>query len=129
MHLEAKQREMRERYVRKPKARGQRSPKLMRGVYVAPLRRRSPVCDFAELQQLLSAFLRSPKTKAIDFHKLLDLGTRFGLLLPDIRPLPAEEAEAANNRQDLSPELREVLRMEKEMREQRKQEQETKKTQ
>jgi hypothetical protein len=124
--LEAKQLSMRKRYARKPKARGLRAPKLERGITVRAVRRGKPVADFPELQALLCAHLRSPKIKAGDFHKLLEIGTRYGLVLPNIRPIPAEEAEAPNS-QDLSPELREVLRMEKEMREQRKKEQETKK--
>ncbi len=130
MSLEAKQREMRKRNSKcKHNARAPRGPKLERGITVAPVRRQKPIVDFPELQALLCAHLRSPKIKASEFANLLDLGTRYGLVLPNIRPIPAEEAEAPNSRQDLSPEMREVLLMEKQMREQRKKEQETKKTQ
>lgn len=119
-NLAAAQIEMRKRNSkRKPQARGPRTPKLMRGVYVAPVRRRSKVCDFAELQQLLFAYLRSPKTKATDFHKLLEIGTRYGLVLENIRP-PQSEKETETGPDvrvgESQVSLKEVLRLEREQR-------------
>jgi hypothetical protein len=110
---------MKQRYARKPQARGPRTPKLERGVYVAPVRRRSKVCDFAELQQLLFAYLRSPKTKATDFHKLLEIGTRYGLVLENICP-PQSEKETETGPDvrvgESQVSLKEVLRLEREQR-------------
>ena|SRR5215469_3410515 len=79
MNLAQAQAEMRKRNAKRRKVirKAARSrPQLPRGVFVGPINRRKPVADFPELQRMLIAHLRSPKIRAGDFYKLLDIGTR-----------------------------------------------------
>lgn len=118
-NLAQEQAAMRARHTkRKAKARAPRAPKLQRGITVAPVRRRKPVVDMPELAALLCAHLRSPKIKASDFAELLDLGTRYGLVLPNIRPTSSEETEAGPDVRvgESQVSLKEVLRLEREQR-------------
>jgi hypothetical protein len=116
MNLQEQQREMRQRQKQRKtvmrKAVRSRAPKLQRGIYVAPIRRDKPVIDFPELQRMLTAHLRSPKIKSGDFYKLLDIGTRYGLVLPEMFSRPAEEAAEPSN----DTVLKEALQMERENR-------------
>jgi hypothetical protein len=121
MNLEAKQREMRKRYVRKPKARGPRAPKLERGVYVRPVRRDKRVCDFQELRELACQHLRSPRTKTGDWSELFELAVRHGLITtgtPGIHPPESKESEPGPDVRvgESQVPLKEVLRVEREHR-------------
>lgn len=116
MDLEAKQREMRKRYARKPKARGPRAPKLQRGIYVAPIRRDKRVCDLQELRELACQRLRSPRTKASEWNELFELAVRHGLITsgtPGIHPPESENSEHQTDMHAL------VLEVEAEMRKER----------
>ena len=97
---------------------------------VSAVRRRKPVVDFPELQALLCAHLRSPKIKAGDFHKLLEIGTHYGLVLENIRPPQSEEETEPGPDVRIGESqvpLKEVLRLEREQRAQVIKERETNK--
>ena len=125
MNLEAKQREMRQRMAKRHKRDRTRTrirtPMLGRGIYVAPIRKAKPTADFGELQQLITAHLRSPRITAGEFHKLFEIGVRYGLVLPDIRPISAPQSEETESGIDVrvgesQVSLKEILRLEREKR-------------
>ena len=81
--LEAKQRAMKARMAKQPnhprKAARRRAPNLPRGVFVGQIRRDRPVCDIEEMQRLVSARLRSPRTDPRSFNQLLEHAQQLGL--------------------------------------------------
>lgn len=116
MNLEAKQREMRKRNARKPKARASLAPKLERGIYVLPVRRDKRVCDFQELRELACQRLRSPRTKTSEWNELFQLAVSHGLITTGTLGIHRPKSEEPEHQTDMH---KLVLEFEAEMRKER----------
>jgi hypothetical protein len=117
--LEARQLAMRQRMAKQRKtvlrkAARSRAPKLPRGVFVGQIRRDRPVCDIEEMQRLVSARLRSPRTDPRSFNQLLEHAQQLGLCGAQFLPKRIETPEREPTIHEL------VVEFEREQREQRK---------
>jgi hypothetical protein len=111
---EMRQRNAKQRKSVRSKAASSRAPKLPRGVFVGQIRRARPVCDMKEVQRLVSARLRSPRTDPRSFNQLLDHAQQLGLCGAHLVPKRIETPEREPSIYEL------VVELEREQREQRK---------